>query len=130
MGQIATQPSLIGYLKDLSPRIIRGPGGSTSDIYFWNDTTAAPSDAPANLLNSSGASSAAGYWYGGNTASWTLTLSNYYSLLSQTSSTGIITVNYGYARYGTSANPVATAAHLAADWVRYDNGRTKILGSW
>ena len=28
-------------------------------------------------------------------------------------------------RYGTSANPVAAAAHLAADWVRYDNGRTK-----
>jgi len=46
-------------------------------------------------------------------------------MLSQTGSTGIITVNYGYARYGTSANPVATAAHLAADWVRYDNGRTK-----
>jgi len=137
MGQIATQPSLIGYLKDLSPRIIRGPGGSTSDIYFWNDTTAAPSDAPANLLNSSGASSAAGYWYGGNTAAWTLTLSNYYTLLSQTSSAGIITVNYGYARYGTSANPVATAAHLAADWVRYDNGRTKFwevgnesFGNW
>ncbi|MEI9958909.1 MAG: hypothetical protein WDM90_21935 [Ferruginibacter sp.] len=38
-------------------------------------------------------------------------------MLSQTNSTGIITVNYGYARYGTSANPVAAAAHLAADWV-------------
>jgi hypothetical protein len=33
-------------------------------------------------------------------------------------------VNYGYARYGTSADPVATAAHYAAQWVRYDNGRT------
>src|SRR6185312_5049244 len=49
----------------------------------------------------------------------------------------IITVNYGYARYGTSANPVATAAHLAADWVRHDNGRTKFweignenFGNW
>ncbi len=37
----------------------------------------------------------------------------------------MITVNYGYARYGTGANPVAAAAHLAADWVRYDKGRTK-----
>ena len=37
----------------------------------------------------------------------------------------MITVNYGYARYGTGINPVARAAHLAADWVRYDNGRTK-----
>jgi hypothetical protein len=125
MGQIVTQASLMGYIKDLSPNIIRGPGGSISDVYFWNDTAAAPADAPANLLNASGAASAAGYWYGGNTQSWTLCLSNYYSLLAQTNSTGIITVNYGYARYGTSANPVAAAAHLAADWVRYDNGRTK-----
>ncbi len=49
----------------------------------------------------------------------------------------MITVNYGYARYGTSANPVAQAAHMAADWVRYDNGRSKfweigneVSGSW
>lgn len=125
MTQIVDQPSLMGYLKDLSPRIIRAPAGSASDVYFWNDTTAAPADAPANLLDASGKASAANYWYGGNTGSWTLSLANYYTMLSQTGSTGIITVNYGYARYGTSANPVATAAHLAADWVRYDNGRTK-----
>lgn len=127
MGQMVTEPSLMQYIKDLSPNIIRAPAGSVSDIYFWNGTDAnpAPADAPANLLNSSGVPVAAGYWYGGNTASWTFSLSNYYQLLSQTNSTGIITVNYGYARYGTSANPVATAAHLAADWVRYDNGRTK-----
>ena len=46
-------------------------------------------------------------------------------MLQQTGNEGLITVNYGYARYGTSSNPVAQAAHLAADWVRYDNGRTK-----
>jgi hypothetical protein len=127
MGQIVTQPSLIQYIKDLSPNIIRAPAGSVSDIYFWNGTTAnpAPADAPANLLNASGTAGPAGYWYGGNTASWTFSLSNYYNLLAQTNSTGIITINYGYARYGTSADPVAAAAHLAADWVRYDNGRTK-----
>ncbi len=124
-GQMVTETSLMQYLKDLSPNIIRGPGGSISDVYFWNDTTAGPADAPANLINSDGSTSAAGYWYGGNTASWTFSLSNYYSVLAQTNATGIITINYGYARYGTSANPVATAAHLAADWVRYDNGRTK-----
>ncbi|HLK27106.1 MAG TPA: hypothetical protein VKT28_00890 [Puia sp.] len=136
-GQIVTESSLMQYLKDLSPNIIRGPGGSISDIYFWNDTTSAPADAPANLVNADGSTSAAGYWFGGNTASWTFSLGNYYNLLSQTNSTGIITVNYGYARYGTSADPVAAAAHLAADWVRYDNGRTKFweignenFGSW
>jgi hypothetical protein len=46
-------------------------------------------------------------------------------MLQQTGNEGMITVNYGYARYGTGLNPVAQAAHLAADWVRYDNGRTK-----
>src|SRR5829696_676150 len=46
-------------------------------------------------------------------------------MLQQTGNQGMITVNYGYARYGTGSNPVAAAAHLAADWVRYDNGRTK-----
>jgi hypothetical protein len=137
MGQIVTQQSLLGYINDLSPRIIRAPGGSISDVYFWNDTTAAPADAPAYLPDAGGNPDTVAYWFGGNSAGWTLALSNYYSLLSQTKSTGIITVNYGYARYGTSANPVATAAHLAADWVRYDKGRTKFweignesYGSW
>ena len=139
-GQIVTQPALMQYLTDLSPNIIRGPGGSISDVYFWNGTDAnpAPADVPANLLNADGSSSGTNWWWhGGNNASWTFSLSNYYTLLAQTNSTGIITINYGYARYGTSANPVAAAAHLAADWVRYDNGRTKFweignenFGSW
>jgi len=138
-GQMVTQPALMQYLKDLSPNIIRGPGGSISDVYFWNGTDAKPKpdDAPDNLVNADGTSSSNGYWYGGNTAGWTFSLQHYYDLLSQTNSTGIITVNYGYARYGTGPNPVAAAAHLAADWVRYDNGRTKYweignesYGSW
>lgn len=126
-GEMNKQPALVQYLSDLSPNIIRGPGGSISDTYFWNGTDAspAPPDAPANLLNAAGVSGPAGYWYGGNNASWTQSLSDYYDLLSKTNSTGILTINYGYARYGTSANPVVAAAHLAADWVRHDNGKTK-----
>src|SRR6185437_4021160 len=138
MGQIVTEANLVQYIKDLSPNIIRAPAGSVSDVYFWNGTDAnqRPADAPDSVI-ASGNLGPIGSWYGGDNASWTLALSNYYSLLSQTSSTGIITVNYGYARYGTSSNPVAAAAHLAADWVRYDNGRTKFweignetYGSW
>jgi len=138
MTQIVTSPNLVQYIKDLSPNIIRAPAGSVSDVYFWNGTDAnqRPADAPDSVI-ASGNLGPIGSWYGGDNASWTLALSNYYSLLSQTNSTGIITVNYGYARYGTSSNPVAAAAHLAADWVRYDNGRTKFweignetYGSW
>jgi hypothetical protein len=50
---------------------------------------------------------------------------NYYTLRHQVGTQGLITINYAYARYGTSANPVAAAAHLAAEWVRYDKGRTR-----
>lgn len=126
MGQVVDQANLMGYIKDLSPNIIRGPGGSTSDIYFWNQSSAAPIDAPDSIYQNNGSSPvSAGYWFGKNTQSWTFSIDNYYQLLQKTNSNGLLTINYGYARYGTSNNPVATAAHLAADWVRYDNGRTK-----
>jgi len=123
MGQMVTEPVLINNIKSLSPNILRFPGGNISSVYFWNGVI--PADAPANLYDSNGNSVAAGYWLGNNTASWTLSLDNYYATLQQTNSTGIITVNYSYARYGTSAHPDQVAAHLAADWVRYDKGRTK-----
>lgn len=123
MTQIVTEPVLVNNIKTLSPNILRFPGGNISSVYFWNGVI--PSDAPANLYDSNGNTVAAGYWLGNNTAGWTLSLDNYYSALQQTSSTGIITVNYSYARYGTSAHPDQVAAHLAANWVRYDKGRTK-----
>lgn len=126
MGQFVTEPALLGHITKMHPHIIRFPGGSISDVFFWNaEANTAPADAPANLIQANGSSAAAGFWFGKNTASWTFSVDNYYSMLQQTNNEGMITINYGYARYGKSANPVATAAHLAADWVRYDNGRTK-----
>jgi len=123
MSQIVTEPVLLNNIKTLSPNILRFPGGNISSVYFWNGVV--PADAPANLYDSNGNSVAASYWLGNNTASWTLSLDNYYSALQQTNSTGIITINYSYARYGTSAHPDQVAAHLAANWVRYDKGKTK-----
>lgn len=126
MTQLVTEPVLMNHIKALKPNVIRFPGGSISDIFFWNaPNNTKPSDAPATLLDAAGTASAAGYWYGKNTDSWTCSVDNYYSMLQQTGNEGMITVNYGYARYGTGSNPVAQAAHLAADWVRYDNGRTR-----
>ncbi|MEJ7558280.1 MAG: alpha-L-arabinofuranosidase [Pedobacter sp.] len=126
IGQMVNEPILINHLKNLSPNVIRFPGGNLSSIYFFNATNGVnPADAPGKLYDTNGNPVDAGYWYGKNTESWTLSLENYYAMLQQTNTKGIITVNYGYARYGTSAHPDQVAAHLAADWVRADRGRTK-----
>ncbi|MBL0359313.1 MAG: alpha-L-arabinofuranosidase [Chitinophagaceae bacterium] len=125
-GQLNSQAMLMNHLINYQPRIIRGPAGSVSDVFFFNaNNNSAPADAPANLVKSDGTTASAGYWFGKNNESWTFSIDGYYNLLQQTNSIGLLTVNYGYARYGTGANPVAAAAHLAADWVRYDRGRTK-----
>ena len=125
MGQYVTEPVLMNYLTKLSPNILRFPGGSLSDVYFWNSATQKPTDAPDTLLDNNGNALKNQYWFGQDNSSWTFSLDNYYKVLQQTNSTGSICVNYGYARYGTSAHPDQAAAHLAANWVRYDNGRTK-----
>lgn len=126
MGPYITDPVLMNYLTKMEPNILRFPGGSLSDVYFWNrsDNTP-PSDAPATLQDAKGVISNANYWYGNSPGDNAFTLDNYYKVLQQTNSAGIITVNYGYARYGKGLHPDQTAAHLAADWVRYDKGRTK-----
>ncbi len=126
MSQMVTEAPLMSHLRHLKPNIIRFPGGSISDVFFWNAApNTPPADAPATLLDADGKASPAGWWYGKNADYWTLSVDNYYNMLQQTGNEGMITVNYGYARYGTGANPVAQAAHLAANWVRYDNGRTR-----
>ena len=126
MSQIVTEPALMTHITNLHPHIIRFPGGSISDIFFWNaNNHEKPADAPDTLVRADGTKGASGFWYGRNSENWTLSVDNYYQLLQQTGNNGLITINYGYARYGTGSNPVETAAHLAADWVRYDNGRTK-----
>jgi len=126
MGQMVTAPVLLNHITNLHPGIIRFPGGNLSSIFFWNAAPGHhPPDAPPQLRDANGNNVDAGYWYGGNTADWTLSLDNYYSMLQQTGNEGMITINYGYARYGTGPDPVAAAAHLAAEWVRYDKGRTR-----
>lgn len=126
MGPTITDPVAITHITNLHPHIIRFPGGSSSDAYFWNQPEGVlPADAPPMIRNNMGVDADPGYRQGRTTLNWQCSVDNYYTLLQQTNNQGIITINYGYARYGTSADPVAAAAHLAADWVRYDNGRTK-----
>ena len=130
-GKMNTDATLMKNIKNLNPNILRWPGGNLSNEYFWDAVEGkGPTDLPptrkVEALNA-----------GRNTTNWAMTLDNYYDMLIKTNSTGCICINYSYARYGTSADPVANAAHYAANWVRFDKGRTKYwelgnenMGSW
>lgn len=122
-------PTLIEGVQFLAPTLIRFPGGSWSNGYFWNGV---PSDVPDSIYdgttyNSPTKTLSKGkFWGQTGVGGWQTTTDQYYAFRSNTDvAEGLITINYGYARYGTSNSPVAQAAHLAADWVRYDAGRTK-----
>ncbi len=119
-GHVTGEAAFVKNTQLLNPSLIRFPGGSWSNIFFWDG---APSDVPDSAYDSSG--ERAKFFAISGKNDWPTTTNDYYKLRQQTGSQGLITVNYGYARYGLSDNPVAQAAHHAAEWVRYDNGRTK-----
>lgn len=126
MGNNTGSTTFIKNVQALNPSLIRFPGGSWSNIFFWNGTPAGLPDSifDGTTYNGTTAKMAKFYAISGKN-DWPTTTDNYYKLRQQTGSQGLITVNYSYARYGLSDNPVAQAAHLAAQWVRYDKGRTK-----
>ncbi len=122
-------PTLVEGVELLAPTLIRFPGGSWSNGYFWNGL---PSDLPDSIYDGTTYNSTTHtatkikFWGQTGKGGWQTTRDQYYTLRTNSDvDQGLITVNYGYARYGTSEEPVAKAAHLAADWVRYDAGRTK-----
>lgn len=132
-GCMSDNKALMKNIANRNIGVLRGPSGSISDVFFWNrNVDGPPSDVPQSMLSS--------LWYGDRPhpwETWTMAVDSFYSVLGQVNATGMLTVNYGYARYGTGNNPVATAAHMAAEWVRYDKGRTRfweigneVNGSW
>ncbi len=120
IGNVTGSSTFVENVQVLNPSLIRFPGGSWSNIFFWNG---APSDVPDSAYDSSG--DRVKFYAISGKNDWPTTTDNYYKLRQQVGTQGLITVNYGYARYSLSDDPVAQAAHLAAQWVRYDNGRTK-----
>lgn len=112
-------PTVIGHLEKLMPSLIRFPGGSWSDVYFWNGN---PGDLPTNVPNSEGVMEPLYPQFGSGHSP---TFSNYLNMRDQINAQGLVTINYAYARYGLSEKPAEQAAHIAAEWVRNDNGRTK-----
>ena len=122
---VATYPLFLLNLDNLHAHVLRWPAGSGSDAYFWNSGPGnLPADVPTQIVDKDGKKITPAWFYG-RPKNGFASIDDYYTLLKTTHNEGLITVNYGYARYGTSADPVAAAAHLAADWVRYDHGRTR-----
>ncbi len=127
-GNMNEHETVMTDINNLDPHVLRWPGGNLSNVYFWNlSSNQRPDDIPEDISP----------WYGQNDDNWQMSNDDYYDLLENTNSTGIICVNYSYARYGTGPDPVAKAAHMAAEWVRYDKGRSKFweignenFGSW
>ena len=114
MTAMVTEPAFLNHVGNLHPHIIRFPAGSGSDCYFWNRWYGSlPPDVPAELVDNKGKKKAPGYMYGRFFNKQLASVDNYYTMLKMTGNEGLLTVNYGYARYGTSADPVAAAAHLA-----------------
>ncbi|HDR90096.1 MAG TPA: T9SS type A sorting domain-containing protein [Bacteroidetes bacterium] len=137
-GCMSNNKELMHHIASREIGVLRGPGGSISDVFFWNrNIDNPPEDVPATLPGQTGED---WIWYGDRPypwETWTMDVDSFYRILEQVDATGMITVNYGYARYGTGPTPVATAAHMAAEWVRYDNGRSKfweigneVFGEW
>ena len=140
-GWMQNDVALMQKMNQLNMGVMRIPGGSLSDVYFWDrkgiyENYAIKSyDPPLTDIPTT-----ISPWAGQRVQdfeNWSMGVNQYYQMMQQTGTTGMVTVNYGYARYGTSANPVAIAAHLAANWVRADNGKSKfweigneVSGSW
>jgi len=141
-GWMQDNLSLMQNMNKLNMGVMRIPGGSISDVFFWdrkavydNNYAVSAYDPPITDIPSTITP-----WVGRRIQAfenWSMGIDQYYQMMQTTATTGIVTVNYGYARYGTSADPVAEAAHLAANWVRHDNGRSKfweigneVYGSW
>ncbi len=112
---------LIEMLKDMKPSTIRFPGGDMSNMYFFDQR---PGDLPSEALTFDGTWT--DFTAGMDQSPGRMNTPRFYELLNSVGAEGFITVNYPYARYGLGDNPVEKAASYAADWVRYDNGRTKL----
>ena len=112
LGQsVINDNDFMSNLKNLGKTILRYPGGNGSNQFFWdgNIPSSILNDSQItinNLIDGSG---------------WRISPDEFVQILDSTSGSGIIAVNASYARYGTSSNPIQTAASYAASFVRHMN---------
>ena len=110
------------HYKNAKISVMRYPGGSASDNFFWDG------NVPTNVK--SGTAINPEGTYVNSPSRWQMNFDDFMQLANTCGSTPIITVNYGYAKYGKSANPVSTAAGYAAAWVRYAKQKGYKIKYW
>ena len=98
-------------IKNLGKSILRYPGGNGSNQFFWDG------NIPSSILNDSEIT--VNDLIDGS--GWRISPDDFLQILDSTNGTGIIAVNASYARYGSSSNPLQTAASYAANFVRHMN---------
>jgi hypothetical protein len=112
LGQsVINNNDFMSNIKNLGKTILRYPGGNGSNQFFWdgNIPSTILNDSQItinNLIDGSG---------------WRISPDEFVQILDSTNGSGIIAVNASYARYGTSSNPIQTAASYAASFVRHMN---------
>ena len=98
-------------IKNLGKSILRYPGGNGSNQFFWDG------NIPSSILNDSEIT--VNDLIDGS--GWRISPDDFLQILDSTNGKGIIAVNASYARYGSSVNPLQTAASYAANFVRHMN---------
>lgn len=98
------------HLKNVKISYMRFPGGNGSNNYFWDGNIPSSTKNDNNYSPVSGTDNA-----------WRLGLDDFLNLCDTLNNEPVMCVNASYARYGNDADPLATAAHYAADFVRYVN---------
>lgn len=112
LGQsVINSPEFMTNIKNLGTAILRYPGGNGSNQFFWDG------NIPSSILNDSQIT--INDLIDGS--GWRISPHDFKQILDSTGGSGIIAVNASYARYGTSPNPIQTAASYAASFVRHMN---------
>lgn len=113
------RPTRVRHYRNANLSILRFPGGNWSNDYFWDAPFRADLPDDIGIMNEGDPVPAQGALPSDD--GWMMTPENYYALLDSVGAEGIISINYSYARYGTSEDPVQRAAEYAAGWVHHAN---------
>ena len=108
---VLNQPDFMKNISGLRNFTFRYPGGNGSNQFFWDG------NIPSSILNDSQITVSDLI----DGSGWRISPHDFIQIMDSVNGSGIVAVNASYARYGSSQNPLQTAASYAADFVRHMN---------